>query len=244
MRYDRSTMPTNDSPSERYRQLVMWLRDQYRGARGWQAQAARRLNVHPVTLSKFLTGDRSTVGLDIIERAILSLPIDREYFFSPHPSSDPGLWMFPRDRPGAPAEDGETERFFWLTVSTKIGPSPLNREKLAELDEETLEMVASERRFFARYFAENFPEVVEARRLANVTPETTLRELGEILHSRRAYLTLVESTRPDTWRVIMTQGGWQVSAYGVSFADAIAESLLMIDRAPVKAGTKRKAGAR
>lgn len=174
MRYDRSTMPTNDSPSERYRQLVMWLRDQYRGARGWQAQAARRLNVHPVTLSKFLTGDRSTVGLDIIERAILSLPIDREYFFSPHPSSDPGLWMFPRDRPGAPAEDGETERFFWLTVSTKIGPSPLNREKLAELDEETLEMVASERRFFARYFAENFPEVVEARRLANATARELL----------------------------------------------------------------------
>ena len=73
-----------------------------------------------------------------------------------------------------------------------------------------------------------------------VTPETTLRELGEILHARRAYVAMVESLSANTWRLVLAQEEFRAEAWGDSLAGAIAEALLLVDRGVAKA----KAGAR
>lgn len=158
---------SSDTPSERYRRLVLWLKDHYGGARGWQTLAARRLNVHQVTLSKFLTGDREGVGLDVIERAIVSLPIDREYFFGWGERKEPGAYLVAHKHSAAepltPAEEG----WFWARLSTRLGDATPEQFKLL-IDEggADAELYAAERRAAAAWFADNLPIVAEARRLA------------------------------------------------------------------------------
>ncbi len=71
-----------------------------------------------------------------------------------------------------------------------------------------------------------------------VTSETTLRELGEIVHARRAWMTCVESVTADMWRVVLAQDGFRAEAWGHSLAGAIAEALLVVDRGIAKAGAR------
>lgn len=78
----RQTAPT--PLVDRYLALVDHLaRETGKPRRGWQARVARRLGVHATTINKIATGKRASVGMDVIEAAIATVPIPREYFFAP-----------------------------------------------------------------------------------------------------------------------------------------------------------------
>jgi hypothetical protein len=77
-----------------------------------------------------------------------------------------------------------------------------------------------------------------------VTPETTLRELGEILESRSAWLERAEVVGfgPNTWRVEYVEEPHYVTARGATIADAIAKAMAIADQR--RGEDVAKAGAR
>ncbi len=168
--------------NDRYRALVLWLREHYRGARGWQAQAARRLDVHPVTLSKFLSG-HTNVGLEVVEKAIAALPIAREYFFDPQDKhgGDPTWYIENALHVELQPPDPYRDAAFWSVIEHELrdaGPDETAKTiaKVESLeDEDAVEMLVRSRRAMASHFATSFPLTVEARRLAKATPLELLR---------------------------------------------------------------------
>lgn len=65
-------------PSRRFHALIEQLRDEFGGARGWIAQAARRVDVHRSTLVKVLKG--APVSSALIERTRVALDLDGRFF--------------------------------------------------------------------------------------------------------------------------------------------------------------------
>ena len=84
--------PVSTTPSEfaaaRYRALAEGLGELYGKPRqGWKTRVAKRLGVSPSYLSRVLSGDRVSIGVDVIEEAVRRVPIARSYFA---PSLVPG----------------------------------------------------------------------------------------------------------------------------------------------------------
>lgn len=78
-----STAEEKRLSSERYVQLVRDLYEEYGANHGAQRQVAIQLRVTPDYVSKILRGDRSSVGVVAIERAINKFGVGRDYFYKP-----------------------------------------------------------------------------------------------------------------------------------------------------------------
>src|SRR5687767_14237707 len=95
-------MPRADLTA-RYVLLAKELGDKYERAHGWRKRVAQQLGIDESTLSKILKGERA-VGIELAERAIERLKLDRSYFWG---DSQRGA-----QRPGArvPLGDDEVQR--------------------------------------------------------------------------------------------------------------------------------------
>ncbi len=98
-----------DLPSARYKALIEQLRDELNGAYGWKSKVARRLGVAPSYISKITSGKAGHIGPDIIERAMESLRLPRNWFYKEDgggPYRDHQISPAP---PTSPADAGERE---------------------------------------------------------------------------------------------------------------------------------------
>lgn len=80
---DMTTAEEKKLSSQRYVQLVRDLYEEYGANHGAQRQVAIQLRVAPDYISKILRGDRTTVGVIVIERAINKFGVARDYFYKP-----------------------------------------------------------------------------------------------------------------------------------------------------------------
>jgi len=79
-------MPTEKKPTvaaQQYRKLVRQLGRDRGERRGWKADVARLLKVHPSYISKVIAGEIHEVGADVIKRAIDATDVDGTFFFDP-----------------------------------------------------------------------------------------------------------------------------------------------------------------
>lgn len=94
---DSTTSEPQLSPSDRYRNLIHFMGERYRFARGWKAKVAGKLGVHPSYLGRVLSGEVEEVGVEIIERACERLRIKRDFFFAEKNHPYPDHYRYPDD---------------------------------------------------------------------------------------------------------------------------------------------------
>lgn len=72
-----------DLPTKRYKLLFSQVREELKDAYGWKAKAAEVLGVSPSYVAKIASGRAGEIGHKIIDRAIASLGLPREWFYDP-----------------------------------------------------------------------------------------------------------------------------------------------------------------
>ena len=112
-------------PSERYKLLVLQLRDELGASYGWKAAAAKALGVAPSYVSKIDAGKAGSVGPDIIRRAMERLALPRSWFYDDNYGAIPGT---------IPREDGKDRHYTWAQNTAEA--SRLAREAEWESREE------------------------------------------------------------------------------------------------------------
>lgn len=68
-------------PTERYALLIRQLGAELGNVRGWKKRVAERLGVHPSYVSRILSGEKLTIGPDVIDRACERLGLGADFFF-------------------------------------------------------------------------------------------------------------------------------------------------------------------
>lgn len=66
--------------ADRYRDLANQLGAEMGRARGWKSRVAERLGVHPSYLSRVLSGAKTAISNEVIERACENLGVRRDFF--------------------------------------------------------------------------------------------------------------------------------------------------------------------
>lgn len=72
--------PESEPAQERFRLLLLALRDELQGARGWQRRVAERLNMVPDHVSRVIARERR-VSLEMMQKVAMHLGISTDYFF-------------------------------------------------------------------------------------------------------------------------------------------------------------------
>ena len=68
--------------AERYALLVKQLGEEMGHRRGWQGKVARFLGVHRSYVSRFMSGTLSSVGPEVIRRAVERLSLSPDFFYA------------------------------------------------------------------------------------------------------------------------------------------------------------------
>ncbi len=78
----------SERAASRYRLLLKELEREYGGKHGWKTRAAERLGTDQAYVSRIWSRERTSVGLDIVERARAAMNLKYEFFHGPKtPSS-------------------------------------------------------------------------------------------------------------------------------------------------------------
>lgn len=121
--------PTDVIATARYRALVEQLGAELEHRYGWKSSVARRLLVQPSYLSKVVSGDVTTVGREIIDRAAVALGLRARFFNDPTLGEAPDYrqHVHPRNeepaiRKATVARHAEPVYAEWEGVFTKSTP--------------------------------------------------------------------------------------------------------------------------
>lgn len=125
-------VPSSDVTA-RYIALVEQIGDESGKAHGWRRRAAEKLGIGESTLSKILKGTR-VVGMDLAERAIERLELNRAYFWTETPASsaagspvDPELEALLAKFEGRKADIAD---IYALAKATAESPSVVQAQKI------------------------------------------------------------------------------------------------------------------
>lgn len=72
------------TPADQFRKLVLQIGREADNRRGWKAELARKLEVHPSYISKVVAGEAREIGGDVISRACRAFDLDGSWFFDPN----------------------------------------------------------------------------------------------------------------------------------------------------------------
>jgi transcriptional regulator with XRE-family HTH domain len=133
-------MPSEPTlPARRLRELVEHLGASVGKRRGWKAEVARAMGIHPSYVTKIVAGSVTRVSTDVIERIATRIGFERAFFFDPavgvpdfvtgalkseHKAGEPAV-------PEIPRPESYLERSSTPSRTTRCGPESTGRKLLS-----------------------------------------------------------------------------------------------------------------